>query len=377
MKNVLGIMDLYEDDKQIRTLTTKRPVATLPFAGRYRLLDFALSSMVNSGITKIGMMMPAKSRSILDHLRSGKDWDLARRHDGLFYLPAIKMDKDSRNGNLQSFYRHMSFIRQSEQEYVLICNSRFVYNIDFTTALRFHQNTGADITMVYHIENKERPDNATILQTGENGLVTEIANRPAVYENSKVFMGIYLMSRKKFMEIISTAYERGGYDFLIDGILRHQDNLNIYGFQHEGYVSEICSTSSYFKTNMDLLEPEIWEELFMGYNPIYTRVRDESNTSLGKELLMEFRDVLSAAYDELLIYKNIERDDSYVKPLDSMLSAYISSSVVRVYTGYHVKNCYIDLVKCSGLGKKECFVFCNLHDINYTTKYSICKGKIR
>ena len=68
------------------------------FAGRYRLLDFALSSMVNSGITKIGMMMPAKSRSILDHLRSGKDWDLARRHDGLFYLPAIKMDKDSRNG---------------------------------------------------------------------------------------------------------------------------------------------------------------------------------------------------------------------------------------------------------------------------------------
>ena len=130
-------MDLYEDDKQIRTLTTKRPVATLPFAGRYRLLDFALSSMVNSGITKIGMMMPAKSRSILDHLRSGKDWDLARRHDGLFYLPAIKMDKDSRNGNLQSFYRHMSFIRQSEQEYVLICNSRFVYNIDFTTALSF------------------------------------------------------------------------------------------------------------------------------------------------------------------------------------------------------------------------------------------------
>lgn len=283
MKNVLGIMDLYEDDKQIRTLTTKRPVATLPFAGRYRLLDFALSSMVNSGITKIGMMMPAKSRSILDHLRSGKDWDLARRHDGLFYLPAIKMDKDSRNGNLQSFYRHMSFIRQSEQEYVLICNSRFVYNIDFTTALRFHQNTGADITMVYYIENKERPDNATILQTGENGLVTEIANRPAVYENSKVFMGIYLMSRKKFMEIISTAYERGGYDFLIDGILRHQDNLNIYGFQHEGYVSEICSTSSYFKTNMDLLEPEIWEELFMGYNPIYTRVRDEAPVQYKKQ----------------------------------------------------------------------------------------------
>ena len=283
MKNVLGIMDLYENDKQIRTLTTKRPIATLPFAGRYRLLDFALSSMVNSGITKIGMMMPNKSRSLLDHLRSGKDWDLARRHDGLFYLPAIKMDKDTRTGNLQSFYAHLSFIRNSEQEYVLIANSLFVYNIDFTTALRFHQNTGADITMVYHIENKERPDEATLLETSENGLVTEIATRPAVYENSKVFMGIYLMSREKFIEIISTAYERGDYDFLIDGILRNQDKLNIYAFQHEGYVSEICSTISYYKTNMDLLDPEIWEELFMGDNPIYTRVRDEAPVQYKKQ----------------------------------------------------------------------------------------------
>ena len=253
MKNVLGIMDLYEDDKQIRTLTTKRPIATLPFAGRYRLLDFALSSMVNSGITKVGMMMPNKSRSILDHLRSGKDWDLARRHDGLFYLPAMKMDKDTRTGNLQSFYTHINFIKRSEEEYVLISNSRFVYNIDFKTALRFHENTDADITMVYHIENEERPDNATILQTGDNGLVTEIANRPAVYENSKVFMGIYIMSRKNFIEIVTKAYERGGYDFLIDGILRH------------------------------LLQPEIWEELFMGYNPIYTRVRDEAPVQYKKQ----------------------------------------------------------------------------------------------
>lgn len=283
MKNVLGIMDLYENDKQIRTLTTKRPIATLPFAGRYRLLDFALSSMVNSGITKIGMMMPSKSRSILDHLRSGKDWDLARRHDGLFYLPAIKMDKDTRNGNLQSFYAHLSFIRNSEQDFVIVANSRFIYNIDFSTALRFHQNTGADITMIYHIENQERPDEATLLQTTENGLVTEIAMRPAVYENSKVFMGIYLMSRERFIDIISTAYERGGYDFLIDGILRNQDKLNIYAFQHEGYVSEICSTISYYRTNMDLLEPAIWEELFMGDNPIYTRVRDEAPVQYKKQ----------------------------------------------------------------------------------------------
>ena len=90
MKNVLGIMDLNESEAHIRTLTSKRPVATLPIAGRYRLIDFALSSMVNSGIIKIGLMLPAKSRSIVDHLRSGKDWDLARRHDGFILFASIK-----------------------------------------------------------------------------------------------------------------------------------------------------------------------------------------------------------------------------------------------------------------------------------------------
>ena len=156
MKNVLGIMDLNESEAHIRTLTSKRPVATLPIAGRYRLIDFALSSMVNSGIIKIGLMLPAKSRSIVDHLRSGKDWDLARRHDGLFYLPAMKEKKDTRNGNLQSFYSYLNFVRKSDQEYVLISGSRFLYNIDFRTILRFHQNTGADITMIYHVENQEK-----------------------------------------------------------------------------------------------------------------------------------------------------------------------------------------------------------------------------
>lgn len=283
MKNVIGIMDLNENETHIRTLTSKRPVATLPIAGRYRLIDFALSSMVNSGIIKIGLMLPAKSRSIVDHLRSGKDWDLARRHDGLFYLPALKEKKDTRNGNLQSFYSYLNFVKKSDQEYVLISGSRFLYNIDFRTVLRFHQNTGADITMIYHVENKETSAPATILKTSENGLVNDIIDSSSTYENAKVFMGIYIMSTKKYEELVSNAYERGGRDFLIDAILRNQDNLNIYAFQHEGYVSEINSTISYYKTNMDLLKPEIWEELFMSDNPIYTRVRDEAPVQYKKQ----------------------------------------------------------------------------------------------
>lgn len=323
MKNVVGIMALQEHDSKLGNLTVKRPIATLPFAGRYRLIDFPLSSMVNSGITRIGLMLPDKSRSILDHVRSGKDWDLARRHDGLFYLPEMKESRDSRRGNLQSFYSHINFIKKSDQDYVLISGTRFVYNIDFNTAMRFHQNTGADITMIYHIETQERPDEAVILKTSENGLVSDVSNCPAIYENSKVFMGIYIMSRQKYLEIVSSAYERGGSDFLVDGILRNQDKFTIYGFQHEGYVSEISSTSTYFKTNMDLLNPEIWEEMFMGDNPIYTRVRDETPVHYKKQA----KAVNSLVANGCVIEGSVENS--------------ILFRGVKIGKGVQVKNCVI------------------------------------
>ena len=86
MNTVMGLINLHEDGSFIRELADRRAVESIPFAGRYRLIDFALSSMVNSGVSKVGVMLPDEPRSVLDHLRSGKDWDLARRHDGLFYL---------------------------------------------------------------------------------------------------------------------------------------------------------------------------------------------------------------------------------------------------------------------------------------------------
>lgn len=322
MKNVLGILDLHEEEDRVRNLTSKRPLATLPFAGRYRLIDFPLSCMVNSGIIRVGMMLPYKSRSILDHLRSGKDWDLARRNDGLFYLPAVKSN-DTRKGNLQSFYEHRSFIEHSNNEYVAIANCNYVYNIDLNTVLRFHQNTGADITMVYYHEPKELPESSVILETSETGLVTEIAERPIIYENSKVFMGIYILSRKKFLELVTHSYERGGADFLVDAILRNQDNLTIFGYEHSGYVAKISSLSTYYRTSMELLQPEIWEELFMGDNPIYTRVKDEApvqykkqgkavNSLIGNSCVIEGSVENSIIFRGVKIGKNVKVKNSVI-----------------------------------------------------------------
>ena len=122
MNSVMGLINLQEDGSLIRELADRRAVESIPFAGRYRLIDFALSSMVNSGINKVGIMLPDEPRSVLDHLRSGKDWDLARRHDGLFYLPAAQDDAQRHKGDLKNFYHNLDFIEHASSRYILLAN---------------------------------------------------------------------------------------------------------------------------------------------------------------------------------------------------------------------------------------------------------------
>lgn len=271
----MGIINMQEDGGLIRELTERRAVESLPFAGRYRLIDFALSSLVNSGIVNVGVMLPQKARSVLDHLRSGKDWDLARRHDGLFYLPTPLKDEMSRQGDLKNFYHNLDFIEHSSQKYVMLTSGSFIYNIDFAKLLRFHQNTRAEISMVYHVAEHETQGKNVVIETEACGLVTDIAEKPVVYDGSKVSLGVYLMEKRIFVEMIRYTYEHGGQDFLMDAIIRRMNDYTMYAMAHDGYVAHIDSIAAFYKANMDLLKPENWETLFMGEHPIYTKTKDE------------------------------------------------------------------------------------------------------
>ncbi|MBQ1915586.1 MAG: glucose-1-phosphate adenylyltransferase subunit GlgD [Selenomonadaceae bacterium] len=274
MKTVMGLINLNEDSSLIRNLADRRAVESIPFAGRYRMIDFALSSMVNSGILNVGIMLPDEERSVLDHLRSGKDWDLARRHDGLYYLPSARVEKEARQGDLKNFYFNLDFIEHSSQKYVLLTSGSFIYNMDFNKILMFHQNTGADITMVYYTAQGEGTGKNVVLETEENGLVSDISEKPAIYDGSKICMAIYLMEKTVFVDLVRSAYEHGGQDFLLDGIIRKAEEYTMYACEHNGYVAHVDSEQAYYKANMDILRPEIWEELFMGQNSVYTKVLD-------------------------------------------------------------------------------------------------------
>ena len=276
MKTVVGIVNLQESNDLIRELAATRAVEALPFAGRYRVVDFSLSNMINSGISSVGLMLPDYSRAILDHIRSGKDWDLARRRDGLTYLPAALPGTDARKGDLKDIYANLDFAELSDKKYVLFVNGSYVYNIDFQEVLDYHQKSGADITMIYKTVDEDNPGKTVVIETATNGIVTDLAETNGAKKGQKTVLSAYLMPVPTFAYIVRTSYERGGQDFLIDGIMKHASEQKISAYEHKGYVARINSTEAYYKANRDCLNPEIWAELFMNKErPIFTKVKDE------------------------------------------------------------------------------------------------------
>ncbi len=196
MKSVMSLVDLQREEVYIKELTEDRPIASLPFAGRYRLVDFAMSSMVNSGIRNVGVLLPEnKSRSILDHLRSGKDWSLARHHKGLFYLPPVRPENGEKASDLRNIYYNLNFVENSNEEYVLLARATSVYNIDFTKVLKFHQERGADVTVVTSRAWHSDPCAGLIVEPEETGRIRDAAIKPDLKEGEYRSLGIFLMSK--------------------------------------------------------------------------------------------------------------------------------------------------------------------------------------
>ncbi|NMD37234.1 MAG: glucose-1-phosphate adenylyltransferase subunit GlgD, partial [Christensenellaceae bacterium] len=163
MKNVMGIIYTGEKDEFLRELTILRAIAALPIAGRYRIIDFLISSMVNSNINNVGVIMQKNYHSLMDHLGSGKEYDLHGKNDGLFILPPFltRENVGVYKGLLDALRSNMSYLRRSKQEYVIVTNSLFVINGKFNGMFDLHVQKDADITMMYSKE----PD----IQRSESG----------------------------------------------------------------------------------------------------------------------------------------------------------------------------------------------------------------
>lgn len=279
MKNIMGIINLRDDNNYLTELTHHRPLVAVPIAGRYRIIDFVLSNMVNSGISNVGILTENKGSSLAGHLGSGKDWDLDRKRDGLFLLHPdySQYPMGNHKWDFRHFSSHLEYINYSRQKYVIIASGNVICNIDYTEAVAFHQKNHADITVLYKEcseQEKSDFDNCTTIDMKKDGRVVDMHMSPGKARGNKVAMEIYIMEKSLLIDLINTCIARGEYDMVKDGIIKNLANLKIYGYPYQGYLAKINSVQSYYKHSLDLIKPEIWKELFFNPGLIYTKIKD-------------------------------------------------------------------------------------------------------
>jgi len=286
MKDMMGIIFSDTVEAKLNELTELRSVSALPFGGRYRLIDFMLSNMVNSGIVNVGIATQINYYSLMDHLGSGSAWDLNRKKYGLFMLPPyIRGGSGKSGGNVDQIYSIMTFLRRSRQQYVMLAGGNLVCNFTFNEALEKHISSNADITVLYHDmgEKNEQLSRCTVYEVDENGRIVDMEHNPRCPKTTLAGMEMFIVERTHLIDLIEEAYARGSHDFSRDILLANINRLNIVGYEYKGFVGRVDSVRSYYENSMLMLDCDIRKQLFEGENLIYTKVKDQVPTKYGAQ----------------------------------------------------------------------------------------------
>lgn len=279
MKKALGIIFSNIHERDIPELTKVRTLASVPFGGRYRLIDFPLSNMVNSGISTIGIIAKYNYQSLMDHVQSGKSWDLARKTGGLTILPPFNDVSGGGvfNNRFEAIKSVGSFIRHNEADYVVMSDCDIVCNFDFAPAIAAHEKNGADITLIYRNKDRDPSDHDRMtIETDDGGKVTKVIRDDERPGRKKVYTDFMIITRRTLLYIIEHS-DRWGITSFSRDILSNTKEYNIYGYEMSGYYATVDSLTDYYRHSMELLNPEVVKELFYkGGAEIYTKVRDSA-----------------------------------------------------------------------------------------------------
>lgn len=283
--NLLGLIFASMHDSFVSDLTEHRTMGSIPFGGRYRLIDFPLSNYVNSGVSEVGVITKANYGSLLDHLGSGRDWDLARKKGGLHLLPPYSQTGGIYKGRLDALANIWSFVEHSKAQYVILSNCDVVTTIDFNPVLRQHKETEADITLIYGkgYYDGEKNRSTTILQLDEDKVVNDVLVAPRIKGECCQWLDMVIISKELLRTIVFDSMSRNTFSFTKEILQNKECGYKIMGFEHTELFMRIDSTESYFAANKRLLDSETRKAIFKYKTPVYTKVGDNAPVKYGLE----------------------------------------------------------------------------------------------
>ena len=283
--NAIGIIFPNSYDNLVPELAGDRLMASIPFAGRYRIIDFLLSSLANCGISNIAIVVRENYHSLMDHLGSGRAWDLLRKNGGLsIFPPYAEKNMKVYSGRVEALESILPYLKSKKEKYVIMMDANIAVDFDFNAMLAEHIESGADVTVAY--TEQEIP--AELIRAGSHGdmyytLKLDDGRVRRIFMNSEMCgkqnlsMNIYIMDREALIDKIHAAFVRGSSCFERDILAPRLEKYNIRGYKYDGYYARICGLKSYCDENMKLLDDENLDALFTG-GQIYTKIRDDNPT---------------------------------------------------------------------------------------------------
>ncbi len=278
MSRVFGIVTANYGSQALGNLTANRPAASLPIGGRYRLVDFALSSLVNSGITTVGLITPVRGRSLLDHVGVGNAWDLSRKVGGLFILPGSVYGVKTPGSRflLRDLIQNREILDRADEEYVLLTTCDWMYNIDFRDMIRAHTESGADVTLLYRSDSVARGPGHLYLDLNEAGDVTALRD-----EGTNCFMGAFLISLELLRSFLEWYGSADHFDLVSDVFRGDVGRMQIRGWRFDDYAGCVTSVEEYQRVNQDILRYAVRRQVFRRDRPIRTKIQDSTPAKYG------------------------------------------------------------------------------------------------
>ena len=346
MKNVMGVIYTGDKDGFLRELTMLRSIAAVPVAGRYRVIDFLMSGMVNSGIKNVGVILQKNYSSLMDHVGSGKEWDLHGKNDGLYLLPPYltRENVGVYGGTLDALRSNMNYLRRSRQEYVLFCNSIILYNPRFNDMFESYLKTGCDVMMLYTRDpGMIRSEYGTYLEIGEDQRVTDMEIDPTNPRFACTSMNAMIMRKDLLIDLVDRGSAHGYHDLHKDVLQRlaRDAGLSVYGYEYKDPCYRLDSVQAYFNMNLQLLQPEDRHAFFKEDRPVYTKVRDEMAARY-----LEHAQVLGSLVADGSIIDGTVENSVLFRGVKVAKGAKIKNCIImqdsRIEEGAELENCILD-----------------------------------
>lgn len=341
----LGIILAGGSNSRMKKLTEKRALAAMPVGCSYRAIDFVLSSMTNSQIQTVAILSQFNTRSLNGHLSSSKWWNFGRKQGGLFiFAPTVTPDNSWwYRGTADSMYQNLDFLKEHHEPYVVIAGADGICKMNFNKMLDYHIEKGADITVgCVDMPADEDSSRFGVVTLNKDGIIKSFEEKPASSESKIVSAGVYILRRRRLIELLEKCNDEDRYDFVSGVIIRQLSDKKIYGYKMDGYWDSISTPASYFKINMDMLKPEVQKYFFsVKKHDIYSKAFDVPPTKYNEgsdvvNSLIGSGSIINSRVEDSVLFKNVYvGNNSFIKNSVVLHGAYIGDNVT-------IENCIVE-----------------------------------